>query len=245
MPKTYRVLVTGDRDDWSPTPCSGASGSVEWKSVPVLQYERLPIKAGLLDQLSAKPAEWIVFTSPRAVRFWAELLLETGNELPPETQVACLGERTASVAAEDGFSVDFRPREPGTEGFLEEFERGNRLSSKPSILIPAAEGGRTKIKDRLRQLGCEVTALALYRTLPKTGLGDTLTEDELGNSDAIVFTSPSSVDALLACFRLPESLQVIAIGGFTGRHLEGLGYVRPKQLPNGDFSRIGEVLCRP
>lgn len=237
--KVYRVIVTGDRDDWTSLASVGENSSIEWKSVPVLQYDRLPVKAELLERLDNKPVEWIIFTSPRAVRFWSETLMENGYDLPAETRVACLGERTSEVAAEDGFSVDFCPKEPGTDGFLEGFEK----STKPgTVLIPAAEGGRAKLKDRLKQLGFEVTWLPLYRTVPRTDVADFISVEDLASADAILFTSPSSVDALLDCFELPDSLQVFAIGGFTGRHLEERGFVRPKLLPNGDFSRISEIL---
>jgi uroporphyrinogen-III synthase len=237
--KTYRVIVTGDRDDWTPLERQG--DSIQLHSLPVLRYERLPIPPDLLERwMSQKPVEWIVFTSPRAVRFWSETLLESGYTLPVETRVACMGERTSEVAEQDGYSVDFRPREPGTDGFLAGFEKANRGGS---VLIPAAEGGRPKLKDRLKQVGFEVSWVPLYRTTARADLGDALSAEDLNATDAVVFTSPSSVDAFLDQFSLPDSVQVLAIGGFTGRHLEQRGFVRPRLLPNGDFSRIGEVLC--
>jgi len=237
--KTYRVIVTGDRDDWAPVNSEGIG--LEWKSIPVLRYERLSVKPDILERLSNKPVEWIIFTSPRAVRFWSETLLESGYELPVETRVACVGDRTSEAAEADGYSVDFKPREPGTDGFLDEFETRTRTGM--TFLIPAAEGGRPKLKDRLRQLGCEVTWIPLYRTSARDDLSADLSEQDLANANAIVFTSPSSVDAVLEQFALPDSIQVLAIGGFTGRHLETKGFVRPRLLPGGDFSRIAEVLC--
>src|SRR4051812_5678316 len=106
--KSYRVIVTGDRDDWTPAEVGGPT--IHFKSVPVLEYERLPVKEELLERLmDQKPVEWIIFTSPRSVRFWSETLLEKGYELPVETRVACLGERTSQVAGEDGYTVDFCP----------------------------------------------------------------------------------------------------------------------------------------
>ncbi len=237
--KVFEVIVTGDRDDWTSLASGSEASRIVWKSVPVLQYERLSIKPELLERLSHKPSDWIIYTSPRAVRFWSETLMENGYDLPVETRVACLGKRTAEVAAEDGFTVDFCPAEPGTDGFLEGFER---IVTWGSVLIPAAEGGRTKLKDRLSRLGFEVTWVPLYRTVPRTDVGQFLTTHDLAKADAIVFTSPSSVDALLDQFQLPDSLRVLAIGGFTGRHLEDRGFVRPSLLPNGDFSRITEIL---
>ncbi len=236
LTKTTRVIVTGDREDWNAVSARG----IQWKSVPVLRYERLPVKEALLETQSVKPAEWIIFTSPRAVQFWSETLLAHGYEFPVETRVACLGEKTAEVAAADGFTVDFSPREPGTDGFLEEFERGER--SQATVLIPAAEGGRPKLKEHLRSRGFDVVWIPLYRTLTRDDAADFLTAAELEAADAIVFTSPSSVDAWLTHFAIPDRARIIAIGGFTGRHLESRGILRPSLLPEGDFARIGEVL---
>ncbi len=239
LQKTTRVIVTGDRDDWNALPGS----AIQWKSVPVLRYERLPVKDTLLENLSLRPAEWIIFTSPRAVAFWTETLLAHGAEFPVETRVACLGEKTAEVAAADGFTVDFSPKEPGTDGFLEAFEGGERASGAGArILIPAAEGGRSKLKEHLKRRGYAVDWFPLYRTLTREDAADFLTEAELLEADAIVFTSPSSVDAFMSHFEVPDHARIIAIGGFTGRHLESRGVQRPHLLPEGDFRRISEVL---
>lgn len=235
--KHYRVWVTGDREDWEK---QEIPAHIECKSLPVLEYERLPVKPELLERLSVKPADWIIFTSPRSVTFWVQTLLAAGWELPVETRVACMGSKTAEAANEVGFTVDFEPREPGTDGFLDEFEQQHRGGS---VIIPAAEGGRPKLRDRLKKLGFEVTWIPLYRTLPRQDLAETLMAEPLGDADAIVFTSPSSVDAVLDLVDLPENLQVLAIGSFTGHHLEQRGFVRPRLLPQGDFTKLGEVLC--
>jgi uroporphyrinogen-III synthase len=235
--KPTRVIVTGERDEWGGA--ESIQPPVDWASLPVLAFERLAIKPELLDRFSVKPAEWIVFTSPRAVQFWTETLLEHGSDLPAETRVACLGERTAQAAEADGYTVDFIPKEPGTDGFLESFEK---VAHPGSVLIPAAEGGRPRLRERLNQQGFEVTWLPLYRTYSRTDVAEQWEGLNPASAEAIVFTSPSSVDAVLDVCELPEHLKVLAIGGFTGQHLERRGVVRPPLLPNGDFSRIREVL---
>ena len=198
----------------------------------------------VIDQLVKKPVDWILFTSTRSVRFWAETLLEKGVDFPAETQVACIGEHTAQMADQDGFTADFYPTEPGSEKFLEEFESliGND-SEKPSVFIPMAEGGRMTIRDRLRALGCEVTTLPIYRTLPREDARNT--DDPGGDCrDAalILFTSPSSVDAFLKNFPLPPAEKIASLGTLTAEHLKTLGIAHPKVLPEGDFQRIEEVI---
>ncbi|MBY0371757.1 uroporphyrinogen-III synthase [bacterium] len=238
---SYRVLVTGDRENWPEIQVGTPPCPVAWEAVSVLSYERLPVDSELLEQLANKPKDWIVFASPRAVAFWTETLLEAGYELPPETRVACIGQKTAEAAEQDGYTVDFCPREPGTEGFLEGFER--HLSGGPSsFVLPAAEGGRSTLRDRLRQLGHEVHSLALYRTQAAEDLSDRLHSIDWSAAQAIVFTSPSSAEAVLARVDLPQDLQVVALGSFTGGFLQRQGFPRPKLLPDSDFARLGEVV---
>lgn len=233
--KHFQILVTGERDDWGPL----GEEPIEWKSIAVLSFERILVSTEFLEQISRKPPEWIIFSSPRAAAFWSETLLSTGYELPVETRVACIGSRTAVAAEESGFDVDFTAREPGTEGFLESFEKTARPSS---VLIPAAEGGRRRLAEQLREWGFEVNWFSLYRTLPRTDIAEQWAQVRGSEAQAIVFTSPSSVDAVLDVCELPPEMKVVAIGAFTGKHLEQRGFVRPSLLPSGDFSRIREVL---
>jgi uroporphyrinogen-III synthase len=113
---------------------------------------------------------------------------------------------------------------------------------KPSVFIPAAEGGRTGIRDRLRELGCEVISVPLYRTLPREDLARLLSRDQLEKAALILFTSPSSFDAFTRVFTVPSHVRVASVGRFTARHLQQKGFTDQRMLPEGDFGRIGEVL---
>jgi uroporphyrinogen-III synthase len=243
-PGPIRILVTGEHDDLDsrfPTELGHRGLPLEWVSVPVLNYERLPVDPELLKSLVESPPDWIIFTSQRGVKFWAELLLEAGVQFPIQTQVAAIGARTAEVANQEGFTPDFFPTEPGTEKFLEEFEDllGN-TSLKPTVLIPMAEGGRPTLREKLGDLGCKVNWVALYRSTPKENLDVSATEVE--TADMILFTSPSSVEAFTKHFPIPENVRIGSIGRFTSDYLSKRG-IESNQLPNGDFERIGEILC--
>lgn len=231
--KVPKILVTGEHDERAPE-------GVEWVCVPVLRFERLTVAAPLIAEAVERPFGWIVFASPRAVTFWCETLLEHGVDLPIETQVACVGESTAAAAEEAGFSPDFYPTEPGSEAFLVEFEDllSNTLE-KPRVLIPQAEGGRPAIALRLKELGCDVTEVPLYKSIPRDDLGGL---DRLGDLSGLIFTSPSSAEALLARFTPPAGVQWIAIGQYTRDFLAGRGAKDVRLLPGGEFSRVREVL---
>jgi uroporphyrinogen-III synthase len=239
-----RIIVTGEHENLEaryPTQLDGRA--LLWLQVPVLRFERLPVARETMDRLVKSPAGWIIFTSPRAVRFFGETLLEAGLDFPLETQVATIGESTAEVANADGFTVDFYPTEPGTEKFLEEFAHlVSNNPDKPEVLLPQAEGGRPTLREKLAELGCKVTHFPLYVSRARDDIPQRLSPADLDAASLVLFTSPSSVDAFLAHFPLPAPHKIVSIGRYTAEHLKARGVASPKLLPEGDFGRIGEVL---
>jgi len=246
MPLSKKIIVTGEHNDsGNRYPSVDRDGNVLlWQEVPVLDFEKLPVERVFFDKMVEKPFDWIIFTSVRAVRFWSEFLLENGIDFPIETQVACIGETTAHAAEMDGFTPDFYPTEPGSEMFLQEFEDllSNR-SEKPRLVIPAALGGRTIISDRLKLLGCEVLRLPIYQTVPRTDIQSHLSQKDLDEAALVLFTSPSSVDAVSALFDLHGKVKVGSMGSFTKNHLEKKGISEVLLLPEGDFQKVSEILC--
>jgi len=245
MGRTIKIVVTGENRDLEENiPSSNMDPEVtfHWVQWPVLEFKKLSVGPEVLSRVVEKPFEWIIFTSPRAVRFWTETMVEAGLDFPLETQVACIGESTSEVAGGDGYTPDFYPTEPGSEKFLEEFEDlVSNNTQKPTILIPMAEGGRVKIAERLSELGCSVTVVPLYKTQTRSNLSSSIPNGSLEGVGALVFTSPSSVEAVLSVASIPQSAKVIAIGTFTQDHLNKRG-ISSHLLPGSSFERIGEVL---
>jgi uroporphyrinogen III methyltransferase/synthase len=245
MVRSIKIIVTGENRDLEeniPPLSSDSELSVQWIQWPVLEFKKLQVGQEVLNRVVEKPYEWIIFTSPRAVRFWTETMLEAGLDFPLETQVACIGESTSEAAGGDGYTPDFYPTEPGSDIFLTEFEDLiSNNSQKPTLLIPMAEGGRLKIAERLSELGCSVTVIPLYRTQTRPNLIESIPGGDLKGVEAMVFTSPSSVEAVLSTLALPTEVKVIAIGTFTQDHLKKKG-IPSELLPGSSFERIGEVL---
>src|SRR4051812_45839061 len=105
LQSTIRIIVTGDHQDFDsrfPSELGHQGRPLEWISLPVLRFERLAVDRNILEQVTERPFDWIVFTSPRSVNFWSEVLLENGLDFPVETQVACIGIKTAEFANNDG-----------------------------------------------------------------------------------------------------------------------------------------------
>lgn len=247
MSRVIKIIVTGEYEDLDsrfPVELGHQGKPFEWMPIKVLNFEKLLVDVEALKHKLEKAPDWILFTSQRSVRFWSELLMEAGIDFPIETQVACIGEKTAEAANQDGFTPDFYPTEPGTEKFLEEFaDLISNNSIKPTVLIPMAEGGRTLVADKLREWGCEVELLPLYRTMAREDIARDLTQEELALSSLILFTSPSSVDAFLKVFSIPDGVRVAAIGKFTSDHLNQIGLQEHALLPGSNFERMGELLC--
>lgn len=243
MGETWKVLVTGEHASLANHSSLLVEGKpVEWFQLSVLQYERLPVSETLLHTVQDSPYGWIVFTSPRAVKFWTETLLEQGADLPIETQVACIGETTANAASLDGYTPDFYPTEPGSEQFLLEFKHLlSNTAEKPRVLLVQAEGGRTLLAQSLSQLGCAVTVLPLYRSHARAALPD-FSAHQVNAFDAVVFTSPSSVEAFKKHFPIPARAKIGAIGTYTRDCLASAG-IQARLLPEGNFQRIGDILC--
>jgi len=243
--RSIRILVTGEREDLDhrlPSELGFNGLSLEWISLPLLRFERLTVDAEVIENALAIPPEWIIFTSIRTVTFWSELLMETGVDFPLESQVACIGETTAEAANQDGFTPDFYPTEPGSEKFLEEFEHLlSNNSVKPRVLIPISESGRGLIALRLKELGCTVTTLPIYRTIAREDAGRWISQEQIAKSSMIIFTSPSSVDAFLQNFSVPENISVACLGKYTSEYLSKKG-LKNRIVPGGDFERVGELL---
>jgi len=241
-----QIVVTGDRDTNSESfPKEFNGRQALWHSIPVLEYERIPVSAELLKRVEEKPFEWILFASPRAVQFWTETLVEHGIEFPLETQVACIGAKTAEAAALDGYNPDFFPTEPGTECFLKEFEdliSNNQV--KPSLLQPASEYGRKDISLKLRSLGCEYVLEPIYRTVPKQWGEDGQWDGAISKAQVIVFTSPSSVDAWLKNFSVPSQAKLAAFGQFTSEYMSQVGLKNHQILPQSDWTALEKLMER-
>lgn len=241
MASNLKVVVTGEHDFTETTTLLKDGRTVEWVELNVLTFERLPVEKDFLEVANKTPYHWIIFTSPRTVQFWTETLLEHGVDFPVETQVATIGEKTGEVASEHGYSLDFYPTEAGSETFIAEFkDLLSNSSEKPRVLIPQAANGRTYLKEKLEELGCQVSILPLYKTVPVEAPPTDV--KALDKASLVLFTSPSSYQAFQKHYKVPQNSRVGAIGKYTFNYLLQNG-IPADLLPGGEFERVGEILC--
>ncbi len=222
-----KVLITGEHEGL-PKNLKVRGQAVEWIELAVLRFEACEISAEAKARVFSEPPDWIIFPSPRAVEYWKQSIAG----LPKGSRLAAIGKSTGDKL---GAGASFVPKQSGSEGFFEEFAAKETIRGK-RFLVAGAESGRQLLAEKLTESGASVERLPLYRSLPLevSALPPGLS--------AIVFTSPSSVDAVFGGTKLSGNLPVISIGKFTSESLKRRGLTAFREIPDGDLARLGEIL---
>ena len=166
------------------------------RTVPVL-FPRLP-----------HDANWVVFTSPTAVR----VLAECGYPLQAmgRSGVAAVGGATRRALEEHGVRVALSPEGSATAAAL-----GRAFpSGSGRVLIPGSELASPVLAEALRAKGWTVVSIPTYTTSPvdelPAGLADAWGR---GDFDAVVVTAGSVARALRGLLgEPPEGTAVVAFG---------------------------------
>jgi uroporphyrinogen III methyltransferase/synthase len=175
-------------------------------SLPLLEFAATSDPAALASALArVSDYDWIVYTSANALRFATPAL-----DALTRTRVACIGQATAQAARTAGLRVDVVPDGESTpERLVEALEAVGDLSGK-RVLFPRAERARETLIDALRSRGARVDAVEAYRTRSPEGAGDVLRAELARGLDAVVLTSPSTVEHLFALLSPAERAALCA-----------------------------------
>jgi uroporphyrinogen-III synthase len=234
------------------TRAEGADGPLSSQlrslGLPVLLWPAVattPSDTGQLDSELARidRFDWIVFASRHAVA----AVIERLPTRPPTLKVAAVGQATAQVLNQRGWSVDLAPHDANAAALVAAFEAlrlgagatGAKVSSavakSPRVLFPASSRALPTIAAGLSQLGAEVVQVEAYRTEPAPldveECKALIARDAIG---AVTFASPSAVIELERSLgkesfdRLLAAAPAIAIGPTTARELAERG--RPPVL---------------
>jgi uroporphyrinogen III methyltransferase/synthase len=191
----WRILVTRPADQIPPFAAALEAAGAEAVVYPTITVEPPPSWEALDGALKKIAAyQWVIFTSPSAVRFTlarAGATDASGTTLPPFAglKVAAVGAQTARALAAAGIAVDVVPdsdqRQEGLLASLTALPPGTR------VLFPQALGGRDLLAQRLTEQGCLVDVVPVSRTtaLPLTGGPPPF--------DVAVFASPSAFRAFV------------------------------------------------
>jgi uroporphyrinogen-III synthase len=207
-----RVLITrpqGDSaDEWAAAFAAASAIPLCYPTVrivPTASWQELDAAIGKLGSY-----DWLVFTSQTAVTLTLGRL--PGRRFPSDmrARIAAIGPTSARTIENGGGRVALLPVDSRQEGLVEEFRT---LAAETRVLFPQAAGARPWLVDRLRERGCAVDVVSVYKTEPRPDLPPPPT------FDVATFASPSALRAFLAGLGQPAlaGKTVAVIGPTTAR----------------------------
>lgn len=160
----------------------------------------------------------LVFTSVNGVEGFIAGLLERGLDLRrlAGKNLVCIGPATADAFRKRSISPEFVPETYVAESLVPWFQ----ARPPASVAILRAEEAREMLPQALRQLGCQVEIVPLYRTVRGEPAEPALIEAlRNGRVDAVTFTSSSTVERFLELISPsgldPKKIPGVAIGPIT------------------------------
>lgn len=164
----------------------------------------------------------LLLTSPAAVESVQRRIHRLGKGKLPPTFVGAVGPGTGRAAGRGGMEPSVIPsRHDGVALAAAVAEAYGAAIAGRRFLQPRAEEGREELSRHLRALGAQVDVVAAYRTVPapEASLRPLCEDAALGTIDAVIFASPSAVEAVHAAWTGPGpwlgACRAIAIGETT------------------------------
>jgi uroporphyrinogen-III synthase len=173
--------------------------------------------------------DWLLFTSPTGAEFFAKRMKALSLPIPwiGKPEVAAVGERTGAALQKEGVKVGFVPSAYLTRALAEQLPRGRGTR----LLMLRADIGDPEVVAILERAGFRVTDLTIYRTSSVAGEEGEAMEAALRDADAIVFASPSAVEAFMrrldsdvAASALTKRLLAACIGPVTAKAAKERGF---------------------
>lgn len=157
--------------------------------------------------------DWIALTSANAVN----AIVASIEQWPPPVRFAAIGASTAIALESNGVTAEHVPSTATAATLADEFP----LDKGMRVLAPLAELAGSDLVEGLRARGFDVHRVEAYR-LGQPLVLDARTLEAVSHADAILFTSPSTVDRFLQQVSSPPPI-VVSIGPATSRRLTSRG----------------------
>jgi uroporphyrinogen III methyltransferase/synthase len=197
-----RVLVTRAREQASQTASLLRDRGADPVVVPTIEIHS-PANAEHVAEAVSDLGRygWIVLTSANGVdRLWEEVRRQGKDARAfAGAKIAAIGPGTAAALEPYGLTPDLVPKTFKGEGLAEELVLAiGAAEKKPRVLVARAEVARDVVPEALREAGCEVDVVAVYKTkAPPQPFLDALASLLEGKEiDVVTFTSSSTVTHL-------------------------------------------------
>lgn len=235
-----RIVVTRP-DDASGLAARLLHGGAWVEHVPLTRLAALdpaPLDAALA---ALRAGGWVAFTSANAVKVVAARVAATAGPAPgwatvsplalrleeAGVQVAAVGEATARELEGLGVRVALVPAQADADGLVAAFA-ALPIAPGTAVCFPSAEGAREALPAGLAALGCDVTTVPCYRSVP-----DAAAEEALAAlagrhaADLVTVTAPSLVRGVAAAHARAaangQRLPVASIGPVTTQAARAAG----------------------
>lgn len=233
-----RVVITRPRpaaEEFARLLRARGATPVVFPTISVQPEEVAVVLRPAIDRLEA--GDWVVLTSANASALAAPFL---GGLAGAGVRIAAIGGSTATPLTGHGIAVDAIPAEPLGAAIAKALGelRGRRA------LVPRSASGREETLQALRDAGAEVDAVSLYHLGRTEAAADGLAELERG-ADAVVFTSPSTVDGfveLAGATGLRRIGAVCCIGPTTAAAARAAGVRAPLIAPDASTAGLLAIL---
>ena len=228
------VLVTRTREQThalvDPLEALGA----EVLTMPVLETVD-PDSWELLDAaiVNLPSYDWVVFTSTNGIdRFLRRFKVAGGTrEAILGAKFAAVGSATAEKLRRHGLPPALVPDDFRAEGLIEEF-RALNVENCRRVLIPRALEAREILPGALREMGCEVDVVPVYRTVAAAPDPAVIERLIARSVDVVTFTSGAIAAAFIAAVAsaglsaedATRGVLIASIGPVTTDALRELGY---------------------
>ena len=197
-------------------PCIETAPPASWKPVD-----------RLADNL--RSCDFLTFTSANGVERFFSRLAARGLDARAlgGAGTVCIGSKTAEALMRRGVRADIVPGKYTAEGILEELKK-SKVRGK-TFFIPRADKARDTLPEGLLKMGAKVETAPCYRTRSPKYSKEELAEAEaeVSSSDAVVFTSSSSVTGFLGILKngaeILSRIPVVCIGPVTAQTVRSEG----------------------
>lgn len=216
-----KILVTGTTAE----PYRHLGEVVHTPLITIAEPENRQPLVAALDRLAS--FSLVAFTSRYAVAALIERLLAGGGDARAlaHARLAAIGRSTAAALRDRGLAADVVAHAEHADGLLAALREAGPLAGE-CVLLPCSSLADVTLPDALRAAGAEVTAVTAYRNVPAPDPSRV----DLASLYAVLFTSPSTVDAFRALYgtRLPPTLVLWCRGPRTRRAAQAaFGHATP------------------